>query len=166
MYCSLACTQPIALGATINFGDELEGEVTELYEFRTTSHVCLPLAHFKRNLKIKQKKIINLKTSSIKSLDIISCEFCIGVVGGLSCVKWKPLAESITGASCLASFSLLCSVVCVIIIKVTVVPIMRTRERHLCFFYWLHKISFRIAPPTEICYLYPQVTFKWTSPHV
>ena len=83
MYCSLACTQPIALGATINFGDELEGEVTELYEFRTTSHVCLPLAHFKRNLKIKQKKIINLKTSSIKSLDIISCEFCVGGVGGL-----------------------------------------------------------------------------------
>ena len=148
-------------------------KVTELYEFTTTSPVCLPLAHFKRNLKIKQKKIINLKTSSIKSLDIISCEFCVGVVGGLLCVKWKPLAESITGASCLASFSLLCSVVCVIIIKVTVVPIMRTRASSVLFLQktielanWLHKISFRIAPPTEICYLDSQVTIKWTSPHV
>ena len=38
---------------------------------------------------------------------------------------------------------------------------MRTRERHLFFLqktielsYWLDKISFRTAPPTEICFLY------------
>ena len=46
------------------------------------------------------------------------------------------------------------------------VPIMRTRERHLFFLQktielsnWLDKISFRAAPPTEICCLYSQVIF-------
>ena len=44
------------------------------------------------------------------------------------------------------------------------VPIMRTRERHLFFLqktielsYWLDKISFRTAPPTEICCLHSQI---------
>ena len=46
------------------------------------------------------------------------------------------------------------------------VSIIHTRERHLFFLqktielsYWLDKISFRTAPPTEICCLYSQVIF-------
>ena len=46
------------------------------------------------------------------------------------------------------------------------VPIMRMRKRHLFYLqktielsYWLDKISFRTAPPTEIFFLYSQVIF-------